>query len=215
MITIIENIDLIDDIDKYDVILVGTNTYHTMGNGFQRKVRVHYPTTYILNTATKYGDIKKLGSRISTTGTPIFSLCFITHGYNFRPDLMPDYLNYEALENCIRTANIEYDGLNVATTMIGCSNFDGNGDRDKVIEILNRNSDRMKLTIYDYVQLDRDDESVMKYKSISMNENYDKATKVELFTKKIEEEKKLSFMDNPTKRLNRIKDDIKKLLNDK
>jgi hypothetical protein len=99
--------------------------------------------------------------------------------------------------------------------MIGCSNFDGNGDRDKVIEILNRNSDRMKLTIYDYVQLDRDDESVMKYKSISMNENYDKATKVELFTKKIEEEKKLSFMDNPTKRLNRIKDDIKKLLNDK
>ncbi len=64
MIKIIKNVDLINDIDKYDVILVGTNTYHTMGNGFQKKIRFKCPESYKLNLTTKYGDKKKLGNRV-------------------------------------------------------------------------------------------------------------------------------------------------------
>lgn len=212
MVTFIKDIDLIDDIDKYDVILVGTNTYHVMGNGFQRKVRVKYPTTYYLNTTTKYADKNKLGTRVSTIGEPIFSLCFITHGYNFRPDLTPDYLDYKALESCIKSANDEYINLKVATTMIGCSKFDGNGNVERVLEILHNNTSNIDLYVYDYVQLDRYVESVIKYSNIVKNENYDRDKKIELLKKKIEEDGKLYSIGGPTNRMDKIKEDIKSLL---
>ena len=48
--------DLIDDVELYDVILIGTNTYCTMNNGFQGKVRKKYNYVYDLNLSTKYGD---------------------------------------------------------------------------------------------------------------------------------------------------------------
>lgn len=213
MITIIENIDLINEIDKYDVILVGTNIYHVMGNGFQRKVRVKYPDTYKLNITTKYGDINKLSKRVSTTGKPIFSLCFIVSDYNSRPDLRPDYLNYEALEKCIKTANVEYSGLRVATTMIGCSKFDGNGNKERVMDILKNNSDRIDLFVYDYTQLKMEIEVVIKYLNIVKNESYDKEKKTQLINEIIEESNKSDSLGNPTTRLKRIKEEVKNLLN--
>lgn len=217
MLTLVENIDLIEDVSKYDVILVGTNTYHTMGNGFQKKIRVNYPQTYKLNVSTKYGDINKLGTRVTTSSnySPIFSLCFITNGYNFRPDINPDYLDYEALEKCIRTANIEFSGMNVATTIIGCSKFDGNGDRDRVLEILNKNTDKLNLYVYDYNQLESNVEYAIRYLNVVKNESYDREKKKELILKMIEEDSKLDTLDNSTKRMKRIKSDVKALLNKK
>lgn len=209
MVEIVKDIDLIDDVDKYDVILIGTNTYHTMGNGFQKKIRLKYPDTYALNTTTKYGDKKKIGTRITTETKPKFSICFITNGYNFRPDLSPVYLDYEGLEKCIKTANIEFSGLNIATTFIGCSKFDGNGDKNKVLEILKSNSDRINLYIYDYEQLDRNAEVATKYLSIVRNESYDRKTKYEIL-KNIPDEN--SDMENNEKRMKRIKNEIKNLL---
>lgn len=212
MITTIQDVDLITEIGKYDVILVGTNTYHKMGNGFQRKVRTTYPQTYQLNITTKYADKNKLGTRITTTSDPIFSLCFIVNGYNFRPDLNPDYLDYESLEKCIATANIEFSGLKVATTMIGCSKYDGNGDRDKVMEILNKNSDKIDLFIYDYDQIDKKVETTIQYLNIVRDKNNNKERKMELINQMIEDGKKLTCLDNPAKRLIRIKDEAKALL---
>lgn len=216
MLTLVENIDLIEDITKYDVILVGTNTYHAMGNGFQKKVRVNYPNTYKLNTSTKYGDINKLGTRVTTSdSSPIFSLCFITHGYNFRPDINPDYLDYEALEKCVKTANIEFSGLKVATTFIGCSKFDGNGDKEKVLDILNNNSNNINLYVYDYNQLETNVEHVIRYLNVVKNESYDKEKKTELILEMIESDSKLETLDNSIKRMKRIKSDVKALLNKK
>ena len=214
MFNIIENTDLINDINKYDVILVGTNTYHTMGNGFQRKVRVNYPETYKLNISTRYGSSEKLGSIIATKKTtPLFVLCFITNDYNFRPDLKSDYLNYEALEKCICAVNNEYSGLKVATTMIGCGKYDGNGDVGLVTDILTRNSNNIDLYVYDYVELDRSVESAIRYLSVITNKEYDRNKKTELINKMIEDDKKLYSIDNPVKRMKRIKANIKDLLN--
>ena len=164
MVTIIEGIDLDKDIEKYDAILVGTNSYCVMGSGIQAKIRKKYPFVYDLNLSTKYGDKSKLGCRVTTKGTiPLFSLCFIVYGYNFRPDIVNDYLDYSALEKCIKTANNEFSGLNVATTFIGCSKFDGNGDKDKVMKILNENTDKINLFVYDYEQYSRPIERSINY----------------------------------------------------
>lgn len=216
MLTLVKDIDLIEDVTKYDVILVGTNTYHTMGNGFQKKIRVNYPETYKLNLSTKYGDKNKLGSRLNTINSnPIFSLCFITHGYNFRPDINPDYLDYEALEKCIKSANSEFSGLNVATTAIGCSKFDGNGDREKVLDILNKNSNNINLYIYDYNQLETNIEYAIRYLNVVNNKSYDKQKKTELILEMIESDSKLETLDNSIKRMKRIKSEVKALLNKK
>lgn len=212
MIKIIENIDLINDITNYDIILIGTNIFQIMGNGFQRKIRTKYPETYQLNMDTKYGDTNKLGKIVSTNNYPIFTLCFITKDYNSRPDLRHDYLNYKALEECIKTVNIKYAGLNVATTMIGCSEFDGNGDKERVLNLLKKNSDNINLFIYDYVQIKREVESAIRYLDIVNNENYDKEKKTDLINKIKEEDKKLYSLENPTTRFKRIKEEIKILL---
>lgn len=207
--TIIEGIDLIERIDQYDVILVGTNTYHVMGNGFQKKIRYNYPFVYNLNLTTKYADKNKMGQILCTETKPRFCLCFIVNGYNFRPDLTPDYLDYDALEKCIKKANIEFSGLNVATTLIGCSKYDGNGNRDKVLEIILNNSNDMNLFVYDYEQIDNRSEKLMKRMKINANKDCDKKTKLAMY-KTLDSN---TPMDNIEKRMKKIKEEVKSLLN--
>jgi hypothetical protein len=214
MLTIVKDVDLINDIEKYDIILVGTNTYQIMGNGFQKKVRMKYPETYKLNLTTKYGDKSKVGTRVttSTDNKPRFSLCFVTNGCNFRPDLSPDYLDYQGLEKCLKTANNEFQNLNVATTVIGCSKWDGNGDRDKVLKLISNNCNKINLFVYDYEQLERNIENAIRYNKIVDSKDLTSEQKHELLLKNIEQDKKLASFDNPIKRTERIKNDTRDLL---
>ena len=209
----IQRIDLIDDIEKYDVILIGTNCYCAMNNGFQGKVRKKYNFVYDLNLSTKYGDKNKLGKRVTTKNTkPIFSLCFMTLGYRFRPDLVEDYVDYKALENCIKTANNEFQGLKVATTLMGVEEFDGNGKRWKIKKILKENSDKIDLYIY----------TAKQYKSIEERRIiFKKNAKIcvgkpkkaeEIVKKQIEERSKLDSFEEPTGRKKRLRKEIRALL---
>lgn len=182
MVNVIKNIDLFDDIQKYDIILVGANTYHTMGNGFNRKIRVHYPSVYDADMETKYADKNKLGDVISVVcDNKIFVICYIAHGYNFRPDLKPDFLNYDALKDCIKKINIEYKGRKIASTILGHSKFEGNGDKNRIIEIIKNYSLDIDLTLYDYFQMRVPHEKAMKYGEIMNNENYTEEEKEKLF----------------------------------
>ena len=140
MITIVKDIDLIDHLDEYDIILVGTNLYCTMSQGFQLKVMLDYHYVYEKNLESKYGDKDKLGTLLecSSDGEPTFCLCFITEGYNFRPDI--------------------YKDKKVACTLLGNSRFDGNGDKDKILSIFNDTIKDLDLTIYDYYQKSRHEE---------------------------------------------------------
>lgn len=158
---IVKDKDLIWDTDNFDVVLVGTNTYCALADGFQRKMRKKYPHIVEPNNSTPYGDRRKLGKRITIPGKPIISLCYMC---NFKSK--KEFLDYEGLENCIKTANIEFKGLNVVTTVMGTSRFDGNGDRDRIMKILEENSDKMNLTVYDYFQMSRAEENKKQWKYI-------------------------------------------------
>lgn len=154
MIEIIKDKDLIWDTDNYDVILLGTNIFCALSDGLQRKMRKKYPRIDEANNRTKYADMTKLGTRITVEGTPTISLCYIC-----KYKCKNEYLSYDAVENCLRTADIEFAGKNVATTIMGSTYFDGNGDRERLLNIINDNCKKMNLFLYDYEQLSRDEEN--------------------------------------------------------
>lgn len=158
MINII-NDDLYHHINEYDLILVGTGIHCTMANGFQRKVMLNYPYVQEMNMKTKYADKNKLGTILECkdANQPTFILLFINEG-NFRPDLKKESLSYDSLEKCIKIINILYKGKNIASTILGLSRFEGNGDRDKIMKILSGNCDNINLSLFDYKQLSRSEE---------------------------------------------------------
>jgi len=159
MINIIKDVDLFEHVNEYDVVLVGTNIYGNMSQGLQLKVILNYPYVFDKNLETKYGDINKLGTILECAqeGEPTFCLCYIVKG-NFRPDLESDYLSYEALEKTLGLVNILYKGKNIACPLLGSSRFDGNGDRERIMEIFNKQMTDVNLTIYDYFQKSRNEE---------------------------------------------------------
>jgi hypothetical protein len=82
MINIIKDIDLFDNVKDYDIVLVGTNIYCNLSQGFQRKVMLNYPYVQEMNMLTKYADKKKLGTILEckNEGNPTFLLLYITEG---------------------------------------------------------------------------------------------------------------------------------------
>jgi hypothetical protein len=152
MTQILKDRDLILDVDNYDVILVGTTIYSMLTNGFQSKIASKFPIVDEINAKTPYGNTNKYGKRITVdTITPIISLMYIA-GY---PHSKRAFLNEEALINCLSTANAEFKGEKVATTLVGTTRFDGNGDRDRILEIIEENTKDLDLYVYDYEQLDK------------------------------------------------------------
>lgn len=188
MIKIIKDVDLYDHFDEYDIILIGTNLYCTMSQGIQLKVMLNYPYVYNKNLETKYGDIDKLGTILEceSEGEPTFCLCFITKGFNFRPDLENDYLSYEALENTLKLVNIRYKGKKIACPLLGNSRFDGNGDKEKIMEIFNATLKDVECTIFDYFQKSRAEEM----KEVRDNELAVKKNDRERYYKMVGERKK-------------------------
>lgn len=187
MVNIIKDVDLFEHVDEYEAVLIGTGTYCTMSQGIQLKVMLNYPYVYNKNLETKYGDPDKLGTIVQCEQekSPRFCLCFIYEG-NFRPDIKKDFLSYESLEKCLSLVNILYKGKNIATTLLGASRFDGNGDRDKIMDIFERTLTDVNVTIYDYFQKSRAEEM----KEVRDNELAVKKVDREAYYKMVSERKR-------------------------
>lgn len=166
---IISNRDLIWDIEKYDVILVGTSIYCMLSNGFQSKVKNKYPFIEEENNKTRYGDYRKLGTRLTLQqdNSPIISLLYIC-GY---PNKNRVTVDYTSLETCLRTAEAEFRGKKIATTILGSSKFDGNGDKKKCQKLLDSIFDN--IFVYDYTQLSKEDEIRINKQKIDLYKDVD------------------------------------------
>lgn len=150
MNTIIKDKEPIYDTDKFDVVLLGVSTHNMFMGNFQSKMAVKYPIIEKVNNSTPYGDIRKLGKRITVDDTkPIISLMYICK-YPSRKD---NFIDYEALENCLKTANSEFKGKKVLTTVLGSTKFDGKGDKEKCLKIIEENTKDLDLYVYDFEQI--------------------------------------------------------------
>ena len=187
MLKIIKDKDPIWDTDKFDVILIGTSIYNQLNGGFQSKMKYKYPMVDEKNRETKYADFSKLGTRITINDTPIISLMYIC-GYP-RPNI--DTVDYDSLTKCLLTANAEFRGKRVMATILGSSQFDGNGDKDKCLKIIEGSTKDLDITLYDYEQKKRADEireQKMYLKSLQYTdiEKYNKLKDVfDLYLKKL------------------------------
>lgn len=187
MLKIIKDKDPIWETDKFDVILIGTSIYNQLNGGFQSKMKYKYPMVDEKNRETKYADFSKLGTRITINDTPIISLMYIC-GYP-RPNI--DTVDYDSLTKCLLTANAEFRGKKVMATIIGSSQFDGNGDKDKCLKIIEDSTKDLDITLYDYEQKKRADEireQKMYLKSLQYTdiEKYNKLKNVfDLYLKKL------------------------------
>lgn len=154
MIDIVIDENPLKHVGEYDGILVGTNCYQVMRNGFQTEIATQYPYVLECNYRTKYGDPSKLETitECKEEYKPLFILMFTTFGYNFKGN-DSDFFDYGALAKCLRIVNILYKGKKFASNMIGCSEFDGNADKDKILDVVNKEVTDFDLTLYDYRQL--------------------------------------------------------------
>lgn len=203
MITIKNNIDIIDETDNYDILLVGTNVYGRLSNGWQLDAKLKYPLIHKINIETKYGDTSKLGNVIEVPQENKQKICllYITKGYGFRPDIQKDYLEYDALENCLRYINIMYKGKKIASPILGNSKFDGNGDKERILEIFNRILTDVDITLYDYTQTSAEERKLSVVKKIMDakthgKEKGDKTEYYRLIKEKKEYENKLKQINN-------------------
>ena len=150
MIQFISDREPIYDTDAFDVILVGTSTHNTLRGSFQSKIGVKYPIVEKVNNKTPYGDLRKLGKRVTIDDNrPIISLMYMCT----YPSRKGEYIDYDALEKCLKTANAEFKGKKVMTTIIGSTTFDGKGDKEKCLKLIEKNLTDLDLYIYDFEQI--------------------------------------------------------------
>lgn len=180
---IIEDRDLIYDVKDYDIVLVGLNIMNTMGNGFPHKVAVSFRKVSEVNKGTAYGDPRKLGTVKVVPGEPTFCLCYISRG-RYRPDIIPDAVDYEALENCLKLINKNFPGKKVATTIMGHSDYEGGGDRERILKLLEDKLLDVELYVYDYEQVDYRLEDNLTYKTIRNEYLLKQITKEEYYERK-------------------------------
>lgn len=172
--------DAIFETDKYDVVLVSTTIYSMLHGGFAMKVGNKYPEVTEENDSQPYGDQRRLGTRISvkTNEGPIVSLMYCCQ----YPTSKKTFIDYEALEKCLRTANAEFKGKKVMCDILGATRFNGNGDRDKCLELMDKCLSNVDLTVYDYMQYSGEEEykRAKKYLSTLKKNNPEKYAQVNL-----------------------------------
>lgn len=152
-INIIHDKPLIEDIFNYDVIVLGTGIHNALGNGFQYDIKINFPEVEETVKKTPYADPRKLGTVTVINRTPVFCVGFIHKG-GYRKDLNPDYLNYESLRDVLSLIDENFENKRIACPLIGCSKYDGNGNKNAVLKLFNELSDRNEYFIYDYEQRD-------------------------------------------------------------
>lgn len=158
MVNIIKK-SLIENIFSYENILVGIGTNNSFSGGFAYDIGLNFPRIKrMANDSSNYLDRRLLGTTlmVATSGTPLICLCYVHNG-GYRKGKNGEYLDYDALEGCIEKLSGVFKKGKVASPVIGASKYDGNGDKERILEIYRKYFVDTDIDVYDYEQETFDD----------------------------------------------------------
>ena len=178
---IIKDVEPVFEADKYDVALIGTSVYDILSSGFQGKMANRYPHIAEANHKQPYGDLRRIGTRLTLNkeGCPTLSLLYIC-GY---PKKGLKTLNYDALEKCLLTSAAEFKGKRIITTIMGSTVFDGEGNKRKILRMMEKAFEGMDVDVYDYKQRNVIEERREKQKQMDVIGFKDKTKRKEILKK--------------------------------
>ena len=116
--------------DDLNCIIHQCNCFHTFGAGIARSIKMLYPSAYIADTETKYGDMEKLGTFSFYERDPKFFIFNMYSQFDFGRNGV--FTSYKAMHvalydiaNLIRTLNIPNFKVGIPW-LIGCGIAGGN-----------------------------------------------------------------------------------------
>lgn len=170
---------IIEEVLNYDVILFGMSINNAMNKGFAKDIKINFPLVHERENETNYGDRKKYGTvKVIEEYNKIFCACYFYMG-GFSKRLKPDQVDYESLKKCLEFISNKYKNKKIVAPILGTSIFDGNGNKEKILELFNSCFKKTDITLYDYVQEDYEKKYFHKFNVLKekiKNKTIDKET---------------------------------------
>lgn len=122
------NKDILREINPHrpTVIIHGCNCMRTMGAGIARYLSNEFPIILTIDKQTAHGDRSKLGTYSKAIISEEFHIlnCYTQHHHRKFGGKAP--VDYDAIRQCLRSINQEYDGWEIRSPKIGCGLAGGN-----------------------------------------------------------------------------------------
>ena len=150
---------LIENVFSYDYVLVGIGTNNSFSGGFAYDIGLNFPSIKIrVNMMSNYLDRRLMGSvaLVTDRNCPSMCVCYVHNG-GYRKGKNGEFIDYNALENCLRQVSSSFKGKKIASPLIGASKYDGNGDRERILDLYKKYFTESDVDVYDYEQETFDD----------------------------------------------------------
>jgi len=197
--TIVKNKQLIEHIFEYDVVLFGMGINNAMNKGFSYDIAINFPEVKENEDSTGYGDTRKYGKIHITSINQKLDVC-ACYCYNIglKKNNNGVFVDYNALETCLETVSRDFRGKRIASPIIGQDEYDGNGDKEKIIAIYKKIFQNYDITLYDFIQQDFRRERYKEAVTIRKKYSDGEITKDEFkHLKKLNEWKRLTGIYKP------------------
>lgn len=146
---------LIDNVYNYDVVLVPMSVNNSMSKGFRYEVALNFPIVREKESKTPYGDRRKYGTIYSIEADGIiFCMLYMYKTKYYKKQGENDSVDYKALEDCLKKVVKLYKGKKIGTPILGYSEYDGNGNKDKILTVMGSVLETEDVTIHVYEQKD-------------------------------------------------------------
>lgn len=105
---------------EFDVIVHGCNCFCTMGAGIAKSIRESFPEAYLIDRATEYGSVSKLGT-VTYANVKLFKHnLIIVNGYtqyNYRGN--KPLVDYDAVRSVFKIVKTKFNGKRFGYPKIG------------------------------------------------------------------------------------------------
>lgn len=139
---------------KFDIILHGSNIYHTMGAGVAKQIKENFPDAYKADKATKHGDFSKIGTwsycvykqRVLDKN----KYCMIINAYtqNTFSNGYSDVFCYDGFVAILKDISDKYPHHSIGMPLIGCGLAGGN--KERILKIIEDTIGHMDVTIVEW-----------------------------------------------------------------